>query len=86
MIYNHLNHGKRRMKLGSRNYSKCIIYDHAPSDKRPKVVKQRIIAGDIEVNFINGNNHKGTLLFMTDNATLQTKIYKLEDRSKKQSL
>ncbi len=80
-ISNLLKHGKRRRKLGSRKDSRGIIHDRVPIDKRPKVVKQRKRPGDIEVDFMMGKNHKGTLLVITDRATLHTKLHKLENRN-----
>jgi IS30 family transposase len=80
-IYNHLKHGKRRRKRGSRKDSRGIIHNRVPIDKRPKVVKQRKRPGDIEVDFMMGKNHKGALLVMTDRATLHTKLHKLENRN-----
>ena len=80
-IYNLLKHGKRRRKRSSRNDSRGIIHDRVPIDKRPKVVKQRKRPGDIEVDFMIGKNHKGALLVMTDRATLNTKLHKIENRN-----
>ena len=80
-IYNHLKHGRRRRKRGSRKDSRGIIHHRVSIDKRPKIVNKRIRPGDIEVDFMMGKNHKGVILVMTDRATLHTKLHKLESRN-----
>lgn len=79
-IYNHLKHGRRRRKRGSRKDSRGIIHDRVSIEKRPKIVNKRDRPGDIEVDFMMGKNHKGALLVMTDRATLHTSLHKLKNR------
>lgn len=79
-IYRLLKHGKRRRKRGARKDSRGIIHHRVPIEKRPKIVQKRLRAGDIEVDFMMGKNHKGALLVMTDRATLHTSLNKLENR------
>ena len=80
-IYEHLKHGRRRRKRGNRKDSRGIIQDRVFIEKRPKIVEKRIRAGDIEVDFMMGKNHKGALLVMTDRATLHTQLHKLSSRN-----
>ena len=80
-IYNHLKHGIRRRKRGSRKDSRGIIHDRVYIEKRPKIVNKRARPGDIEVDFMMGKNQKGVVLVMTDRATLHTKLHKLENRN-----
>ena len=79
-IYQHLKHGKRRRKRGSRKDSRGIIQHRVSIDQRPDIVQKRIRPGDIEVDFMMGKNHKGALLVMTDRATLQTSLHRLKNR------
>jgi len=79
-ICQHLKHGKRRRKRGSRKDSRGIIHHRVSIDQRPDIVKKRIRPGDIEVDFMMGKNHKGALLVMTDRATLHTSLHKLKNR------
>jgi IS30 family transposase len=58
-IYNLLKHGLRRRKHGSRHDRSGIINDRVPTEKRPKVVQNRLRPGDVEVDFMMGKNHKG---------------------------
>ena len=78
-IYNLLKHGRRRRKRGSRQDSRGIIHHRVPIEKRPKIVKKRVRTGDIEVDFMMGMNHKGTLLDIIDRATLHTKLQKIRN-------
>ena len=80
-IYNHLKHGRRRRKRGSRKDSRGIIHHRVSIENRPKIVNKRARLGDIEVDFMMGKNHKGVVLVMTDRATLHTKLHKLESRN-----
>jgi IS30 family transposase len=80
-IYNHLKHGRRIRKRGSRKDSRGIIHDRVSIEKRPKIVNKRARPGDIEVDFMMGKNHKGVVLVLTDRATLHTKLHKLENRN-----
>lgn len=79
-LYRLLKHGKRRRKRGARKDSRGIIHHRVPIEKRPKIVQKRLRAGDIEVDFMMGKNHKGVLLVMTDRATLHTTLHKLKNR------
>jgi IS30 family transposase len=79
-IYQHLKHGRRRRKRGARKDSRGIIHNRVSIENRPEIVQQRERLGDIEVDFMLGKNHKGSLLVMTDRSTLHTTLHKLESR------
>ena len=50
------------------------INNRVPIEKRPKIVQKRVRPGDIEVDFMMSKNHKGSLLVMTNRATLHTSL------------
>jgi IS30 family transposase len=82
-IYNHLKHGRRRRKRGSRKDSRGIIHNRVSIEKRPKVVKQQERVGDMESYFMVGKNHKGALLIIIDRASLYNRLNKLKTRNSK---
>jgi IS30 family transposase len=82
-IYNHLKHGRRRRKRGSRKDSRGIIHNRVSIEKRPKVVEQRERVGDMESDFMVGKDHKGALLVMIDRASLYIRLNKLKTRNSK---
>lgn len=80
-LYRYLKHGKRKRKRGNRYDSRGTIPKRVSIEKRPKIVAKRKRIGDIEVDLMMGQNHKGALLVMTDRATLQTRLKKLKNKS-----
>lgn len=58
-----------------------MIPDRISIEKRPKIVVKRKLLGDFEVDLMMGKNHKGVLLVMTDWASLNTRIVKLNVKS-----
>jgi transposase, IS30 family len=79
-LYKYLRHGRRRRKRGNIKDSRGIIPNRVSIEKRPLIVAKRKRLGDIEVDLMMGKNHKGALLVMTDRATLETKLSKLEGK------
>ena len=82
-LYEYLAHGRRRRKRGSRHDSRGIIPGRVSIENRPLIVLQRKRFGDIEVDLMMGKGHKGSLLVMTDRATLITKLSLLEGKEAK---
>lgn len=79
-LYEHLRHGKRRRKRGNMKDRRGVIMDRRPIEKRPAIVNKRKRPGDIEVDLMMGQNHKGAILVMTDRATLHTRLKKLNSK------
>jgi len=79
-VYELLKHGKERRKSGNRKDSRGVIHNRVPIEQRPDIVDKRLRAGDIEINFMMGKNHKGALIVMTDRSTLHTSIQKISNR------
>lgn len=79
-LYEHLRHGRRRRKRGSRKDSRGTIPNRTPIDQRPAIVAKRKRPGDMEVDLMMGSHHKGALLVMTDRATLHTRLRKLKSK------
>ena len=83
-LYQHLIHGRRRRKRGSRHDSRGIIPNRVSIEQRPKIVDRRNRIGDIEVDLMMGKDHKGALLVMTDRSTLCTQLKLLPSKESKQ--
>jgi IS30 family transposase len=80
-LYNHLKHGRRRRKRGSRKDSRGIIHNRVSIDKRPVVVDERERVGDMEADFMLGKDHQGALLVIIDRASLYVRLNKLKNRT-----
>ncbi len=50
-------------------------------EQRPQIINKRERLGDIEVDLMMGKNHKGSLLVMTDRASLFTRIRKMHSKN-----
>jgi len=77
-LYCYLKHGKRRRKRGNRKDRRGIIPNRVSIEQRPKIINKRERLGDVEVDLMMGKNHKGSLLVITDRASLFTRIRKME--------
>ena len=83
-LYCYLKHGKRRRKRGNRKDRRGIIPNRVSIELRPLVIDKRERLGDIEVDLMMGKNHKGSLLVMTDRASLFTRIRKMHSKNVEQ--
>lgn len=61
--------GKKYKKRGSLKDSRGLIIDRVDIDKRPSVVESKERIGDMEIDLVIGQNHKGALLTINDRAT-----------------
>ncbi len=80
-LYTYLKHGKRRRKRGNRKDRRGIIPNRVSIEQRPQIINKRERLGDIEVDLMMGKNHKGSLLVMTDRASLFTRIRKMHSKN-----
>jgi IS30 family transposase len=80
-LYTYLKHGKRRRKRGNRKDRRGIIPHRVSIEQRPQLIGKRERLGDIEVDLMMGKNHKGSLLVMTDRASLFTRIRKMPSKN-----
>jgi transposase, IS30 family len=85
-LYRYLRHGRRRRKRGNFKDSRGVILNRISIEHRPPIVGKRKRLGDIEVDLMMGKDHKGALLVMTDRASLNTRIKKLQSKDSKQVL
>jgi len=80
-LYTYLKHGKRRRKRGNRKDRRGIIPNRVSIEQRPQIINKRERLGDIEVDLMMGKNHQGSLLVMTDRASLFTRIRKMHSKN-----
>jgi IS30 family transposase len=72
--------GKRYRKRGNNKDKRGIIKDRIEIEQRPKEVELRERIGDLEIDTIIGQNHKGAILTINDRAAGIVKIKKLEGK------
>jgi IS30 family transposase len=82
-MFEYLRHGRRKRKRGNRKDNRGIILNRTSIECRPSIVAERNRLGDIEVDLMLGQNHKGVLLVMTDRASLSTSLRKLKSKDSK---
>lgn len=80
-LHRELKHGRRRRKRGKIKKDRGIIPNRISIEQRPVIVQQRKRLGDIEVDLMLGARHNGSILVMTDRATLDTQLIKLKTKN-----
>ena len=80
-LYQHLRHGRHRMKRGNLKDKRGIIPDRVSIEKRPEIVDKRTRLGDFEVDLMLGRNRLPGVLVATERATLKTYLSKINSRS-----
>ncbi len=76
--------GKRYVKRGAINGSRGIIVGRIDIDKRPIIVEKKERIGDLEIDLVIGQNHKGALLTINDRATGCLRMGKVETKEARQ--
>ena len=76
------NHGRRRKRSKSKQNRGCIP-NRVPISKRPSLIEKRIRYGDIEVDLMMGKSHKPGLIVLTDRATMESKLIKINTKNSK---
>jgi IS30 family transposase len=70
VLYKYLRtKGKKYKKRGSLKDKRGLIIDRVDIDKRPPIVESKERIGDMEIDLVIGQNHKGALLTINDRAT-----------------
>lgn len=72
--------GKRYRKRGSKKDKRGIIKNRVDIDQRPKDVELRERLGDLEIDTIIGQNHKGAIVTVNDRAIGMLKMKKLDSK------
>ncbi len=84
-FYTHLRHkGRRYRKRGNAKDSRGIIKDRVDISQRPEIVDQKQRLGDLEIDTMIGQNHKGALLTINDRVSSYVIIEKLNGKDAKE--
>ncbi len=84
-LYIHLRHkGRRYRKRGNAKDNRGIIKDRVDISQRPKIVDQKQRLGDLEIDTMIGQNHKGALLTINDRVSGYVIIEKLNGKDAKE--
>ena len=84
LLYKHLRtKGKKYKKRGNLNNARGQIIGRVDINQRPKIVEKKERFGDLEIDLVNGANHKGALLTINDRATGLLKMRYIESKEAK---
>ncbi len=84
-LHTHLRHkGRRYRKRGNAKDSRGIIKDRVDISQRPEIVDQKQRLGDLEIDTMIGQNHKGALLTINDRVSSYVMIEKLNGKDAKE--
>ena len=84
-LYTHLRtRGKRYRKRGNSKDSRGIVKDRVDIDERPAVVEERQRIGDLEIDTIIGEHHKGAIVTINDRTTGMLKMELLQSKDAKE--
>jgi len=84
-LHTHLRHkGRRYRKRGNAKDSRGIIKDRVDISQRPKIVDRKERLGDLEIDTMIGQNHKGALLTINDRVSNKVMIEKLNGKDAKE--
>lgn len=81
VLYKYLRtKGKKYKKRGSLKDNRGLIIGRVDIDKRPSIVDVKERIGDMEIDLVIGQNHKGALLTINDRATGYLFMTKIESK------
>jgi len=84
-LYTYLRHkGRRYRKRGNAKDSRGIIKDRVDISQRPKIVDRKERLGDLEIDTMIRQNHKGALLTINDRVSNKVMIEKLNGKDAKE--
>ena len=84
-LYTHLRRkGRRYRKRGNAKDSRGIIKDRVDISQRPEIVDRKERLGDLEIDTMIGQNHKGALLTINDRVSNKVIIEKLNGKDAKE--
>lgn len=73
--------GRKYRKRGAAKDTRGIIRDRVDISQRPAIVDQKQRLGDLEIDTVIGQNHKGALLTINDRASSMVWIAKLNGKN-----
>lgn len=81
-LYTHLRHkGRKYRKRGNAKNTRGIIKDRVDIEQRPTIVDKKERLGDLEIDTVIGQNHKGALLTINDRVSSKVWIAKLNGKN-----
>lgn len=81
-LYTHLRRkGRKYRKRGNAKDTRGVIKDRVGIEQRPAFVEEKVRLGDLEIDTIIGQNHKGALLTINDRVSRITWIAKLNGKN-----
>lgn len=81
-LYTYLRRkGRKYRKRGNAKDTRGIIKDRVGIEKRPDIVDKKERLGDLEIDTIIGQNHKGALVTIIDRVSSMTWIAKLNGKN-----
>ena len=81
-LYTHLRrNGRKYRKRGLAKDTRGIIKDRIGIEQRPSIVDQKQRLGDMEIDTIIGQNHKGAILTINDRVSSMVWIAKLGEKN-----
>ena len=81
-LYTHLRHkGRKYRKRGNAKDTRGIIKDRVDIEQRPAIVDEKERLGDLEIDTVIGQNHKGALLTINDRVSNMSWIAKLNGKN-----
>ena len=85
MLYKHLRRkGRKYRKRGAAKDSRGCIKNRTDISLRPAIVDQKIRLGDLEIDTVIGQNHKGAILTINDRVSSFVWIEKLQGKDAKE--
>lgn len=81
VLYKHLRRkGRKYRKRGNAKDTRGIIKNRIGIEQRPSIVDEKTRFGDLEIDTIIGQNHKGAILTINDRVTSLVWIRKLQGK------
>ncbi|MBP8041551.1 MAG: IS30 family transposase [Bacteroidales bacterium] len=81
-LHTHLRRkGRKYRKRGNAKDTRGIIKDRVGIEKRPAIVEEKTRLGDLEIDTVIGQNHKGALLTINDRVSSMVWIAKLNGKN-----
>lgn len=85
LLYKHLRRkGRKYRKRGAAKDSRGCIKNRTDISLRPDIVEQKVRLGDLEIDTVIGQNHKGAILTINDRVSSFVWIEKLQGKDAKE--
>jgi len=79
-LHQYLRHNKRYSKRSKAKQNRGKIPNRTPIEQRPKLVDKRNRVGDLEIDLMMGTKHKPGLIVITDRATIETDLIRINTK------